>query len=100
MADFEYSGSVMEEEELKEPPLYRVLLLNDDFTPQDFVVEILSSIFHKLPMEATQIMMDVHKKGKGIVGVFTYDIGSTKVHQVTKLSRERGYPLKSILEKI
>lgn len=90
----------MEEEELKEPSQYRVVLLNDDFTPQDFVVEILTVIFHKPPLEATQIMLDVHKKGKGVVGVYTYDIGSTKVHQVTKLSRERGFPLKSILEKV
>jgi ATP-dependent Clp protease adaptor protein ClpS len=100
MADFEYSGSVIEEEEVKEPSLYRVVLLNDDFTPQDFVVEILSSIFHKQPLEATQIMMDVHKKGKGIVGIYPYDIGATKVYQVTKLSRERGFPLKSVLEKV
>ena len=100
MGDFEYSGSVIEEEEVKEPSMYRVILLNDDYTPQDFVVEILSGIFHKPPLEATQIMLDVHKKGKGIVGVYTYDIGSTKVHQVTKLARERGFPLKSILEKI
>jgi len=86
-------------EELKEPEMWRVVLLNDDYTPRDFVVEILVSIFHKQPIEATKIMLDVHNKGKGMVGIYPYDIGRTKVAQVTQLAREKEFPLKSILEK-
>ncbi len=76
-----------------------MILLNDDYTPRDFVVEILVSIFHKAPIEATKIMLDVHKKGRGMVGMYPYDIGRTKVGQVTALAREREYPLKSIMER-
>lgn len=86
-------------EELKEPEMWRVILLNDDYTPRDFVVGILVSIFHKQPIEATKIMLDVHNKGRGVVGIYPYDIGRTKVAQVTQLAREQEYPLKSILEK-
>jgi len=86
-------------EELKEPDMWRVVLLNDDYTPRDFVVEILVSIFHKQPIEATKIMLDVHNKGKGMVGIYPLDIGRTKVAQLTQLAREREYPLKSILER-
>ncbi len=94
-------GDLLEDikDELKEPEMWRVVLLNDDYTPRDFVVEILVSIFHKQPIEATKIMLDVHKKGRGMVGIYPYDIGRTKVAQVTQLAREREYPLKSILEK-
>jgi len=86
-------------EELKEPDMWRVVLLNDDYTPRDFVVEILVSIFHKQPIEATKIMLDVHNKGRGMVGIYPLDIGRTKVAQLTQLAREREYPLKSILER-
>jgi len=96
----QFEGSVLEEHEVKEPSMYRVVLLNDDYTPQDFVVKILISIFHKKPIEATQIMLDVHKKGKATVGVFTYDIGMTKIDQVSREARKEGYPLRSVLEKV
>ena len=86
-------------DQLKEPDMWRVILLNDDYTPRDFVVEILVSIFHKAPIEATRIMLEVHNKGRGMVGIYPYDIGRTKVVQVTNLAREREFPLKSILEK-
>ncbi len=94
-------GDLLEDirDELKEPGMWRVVLLNDDYTPRDFVVEILVSIFHKQPIEATKIMLDVHKKGRGMVGIYPFDIGRTKVAQVTQLAREREYPLKIILEK-
>ena len=94
-------GDLLEDirDELKEPEMWQVVLLNDDYTPRDFVVEILVSIFHKQPIEATKIMLDVHNKGKGLVGLYTYDIGRTKVSQVTALAREREYPLKTVLEK-
>jgi ATP-dependent Clp protease adaptor protein ClpS len=98
----EFNDSELLEEikdELKEPDMWKVVLLNDDYTPRDFVVEILVSIFHKQPIEATKIMLDVHKKGKGMVGIYTFDIGRTKVAQVTQVAREREFPLKSIMEK-
>ncbi|QEN06677.1 ATP-dependent Clp protease adapter ClpS [Oceanispirochaeta crateris] len=84
---------------LKEPDMYRVLLLNDDYTTQDFVVEVLVTIFHKQPVDATRIMLDVHKKGRGMVGLYTYDIASTKVKQVKELAKRREYPLKCVMEK-
>ena len=87
------------EEGLKEPNMYRVLLLNDDYTTQDFVVEILVTVFHKQPVDATRIMLDVHKKGRGIVGLYPYDIASTKVGQVKELAKQREFPLKCVMEK-
>ncbi len=95
------NSEVLEEirEEIKEPDMWKVVLLNDDYTPRDFVVEILVSVFHKPPIEATKIMLDVHNKGRGMVGIYPYDLGSTKVTQVTQLAREREFPLRSVLEK-
>jgi ATP-dependent Clp protease adaptor protein ClpS len=88
-----------DEEELKEPEEYRVLLLNDDYTTMEFVVSILMTVFHKALPEATRIMFDVHKKGKGDVGVFSYDIAVTKINQVHQLARQNGFPLKCTMEK-
>lgn len=79
--------------------MYRVILHNDDYTTMEFVVEVIMKVFKKPVMEATQIMMKVHKSGKGTVGVYTYDIASTKVQQVHKLARQRDYPLKCTMEK-
>ena len=86
-------------EDLKEPDMWKVALLNDDYTPRDFVVEILVSVFHKSPIEATKIMLEVHNRGRGMVGIYPYDIGRTKVAQVTLMAREREYPLKCVLER-
>jgi ATP-dependent Clp protease adaptor protein ClpS len=83
---------------LKKPSMYRVFLINDDYTSMDFVVEVLIKIFHKKVQEATQIMLDVHKKGKGLVALYTYDIAVTKVNQVEMMAQERGYPLKAGME--
>ena len=88
-----------EEEELKEPEMYRVVMHNDHYTTMEFVVTVLRSIFHKTLLEATKIMMDVHRKGRGNVGVYTYDIASTKVAQVKQKAREFEYPLKCTIEK-
>ncbi|MDQ2087337.1 ATP-dependent Clp protease adaptor ClpS [Herbivorax sp. ANBcel31] len=82
----------------KTPKMYRVVFLNDDYTTMDFVVEVLMSIFNKNPLEATQIMLDVHQKGKGIVGTYTYDIAKTKIAQVEQVSKKRDFPLVSIME--
>ncbi len=85
-------------EELKEPDLYKVILFNDHYTTMDFVVEILQTVFHKSVAEAVKLMMEVHKKGKSIVGVFSYDIAKTKVIQVKHLAKEAECPLKCSLE--
>jgi ATP-dependent Clp protease adaptor protein ClpS len=85
-------------EKLKRPNLYKVILHNDDYTTMEFVVEILIAIFHKSIDDATKIMLDVHKKGKGIVGVYTYDIALTKIALVDEFSKERGFPLKASIE--
>ena len=91
-------GDVKEEQEIREPKLYRVILHNDDYTTMEFVIEILIVVFHKPAAEATRIMLDVHKKGKGICGVYHYDIAATKVTQVHALARQREFPLKCSLE--
>ena len=87
-----------EKERIKEPEEYRVILLNDHYTSMEFVVEILMSIFHKNIQEANKIMLDVHKKGKGIVGQYTWDIAATKTEQVHSAAREKEYPLRCIVE--
>ena len=87
------------EEELKEPEEYSVLLLNDDYTTMEFVVTVLMTVFRKSLPDATRIMLDVHKKGKGTVGVYSYDIAVTKINQVHTLARQNGFPLKCTMEK-
>ena len=79
---------------LDEPKMYRVILHNDHYTTMDFVVTVLMKIFHKSAAEATKIMLDVHKKGKGLCGVYTCDIAMTKVAQVNKMAKENECPLK------
>lgn len=88
-----------EEVETKEPDMFRVVLLNDDYTTMDFVVWVIQKIFHKPAAEANKIMMDVHKKGKGVVGTYSYDIARTKVLQVKQLAKENEYPLECVIEK-
>lgn len=83
---------------LKEPKQYLVLLLNDDYTSMDFVIDVLMNIFHKTYQESEQIMLDVHRKDKGVCGVYTYEVAETKVMQVSKLAREQGFPLKATME--
>lgn len=86
------------EQKLDEPKLYRVILHNDHYTTMDFVVEVLVKIFHMPAAQATQVMMDVHKKGAGICGVYPYDIAVTKVQQVHAMARANEYPLKCSYE--
>ena len=83
---------------LKEPSLYRVVLINDDYTPMDFVVDILESIFGMDRTGATQVMLEVHTKGKGICGVFSYEIAETKVAQVSGLATQHQHPLLCTME--
>lgn len=88
------------EEELREPPMYRVILHNDHYTTMDFVVEVLRAVFNKTVIEATKIMLDVHRKGRGVVGVYTFDIASTKIAQVRGLAKEREFPLLATMEEV
>ncbi|MDR3168079.1 MAG: ATP-dependent Clp protease adapter ClpS [Treponema sp.] len=92
--------TVKKEERLKEPEEFRVILLNDHYTTMDFVVDILMLIFRKNQEEANRIMLDVHRKGRGIVGVYPWDIAQTKANQVHLLAREHEFPLRCIVERI
>ncbi len=83
----------------KQPSMYKVLMLNDDYTPMEFVVHVLERFFGKLREEATQIMLHVHRRGVGICGVYTYEVAETKVVQVMDFARQHQHPLQCTLEK-
>jgi len=85
--------------ELKEPSMYKVLLLNDDYTAMDFVVEVLRFVFHKSIEDATQIMLNVHNNGIGLCGIYSYEVAETKINTTEALARERGFPLKCVMER-
>ena len=86
-------------DKITEPPMYKVLLHNDDYTTMDFVVEVLMGVFHKSFEEATMIMLSVHKTGTGVCGIYTYEIAETKSEIIQEMARDRGFPLKSSIEK-
>jgi ATP-dependent Clp protease adaptor protein ClpS len=102
MADFDFEEvlKLKSKPKVDTPKMYRVILHNDHYTTMEFVVEVLIKVFHKPVQEATRIMLDVHRKGKGQVGVFTRDIAETKVAQVHYLARQREYPLKCTYEEV
>jgi len=81
------------------PPLYKVILLNDDYTPMEFVVEVLKAVFHKPHAEATRIMLHVHQNGMGVAGVYPFEVAETKVRTVEELAKQAEYPLKCTMEK-
>ncbi len=83
---------------LKKPPLFRVILINDDYTPMEFVVEVLELIFAMDRPKATRVMLEVHTKGKGVCGVYVYEIAETKVAQVTSFAQQHQHPLLCTLE--
>ena len=83
---------------LKPPPLYRVILLNDDYTPMEFVVDVLQSIFGMERPNATRVMLEVHTKGKGICGVYDFEIAETKVAQVMSIAQQQQHPLLCTME--
>ncbi len=87
-----------ERPKLKRPPLYRVVLINDDFTPMEFVVDILETVFGMERTRATQVMLEVHTKGKGVCGVFSYEIAETKVAQVMGIAKQHQHPLLCTME--
>lgn len=93
-------GIAVEEEKpkLKRPPLYQVVLINDDFTPMEFVVEVLQTVFAMERNSATRVMLEVHTKGKGICGVYTYEIAETKVARVTSIAQQQQHPLLCTME--
>jgi ATP-dependent Clp protease adaptor protein ClpS len=95
----EESTSVERSQQLDEPPLYKVMLLNDDYTTMEFVVDVLMHVFHKTEPEATRIMLNVHHQGVGVCGVYPYEIAETKVDAVDRLAKEKGFPLKCLMER-
>lgn len=95
-------GLVVEEArpKVKKPPLFRVVLLNDDYTPMEFVVELLEAIFSMDRPKATRVMLEVHTQGKGVCGIFTYEIAETKVAQVCSFADRHQHPLLCTLEEL
>ena len=83
----------------KRPSMYKCILLNDDYTPMEFVVEILKTVFHRPHAEATRIMLHVHQNGMGVAGVYPFEIAETKIKTVEELAQEHQYPLKCVMEK-
>jgi ATP-dependent Clp protease adaptor protein ClpS len=102
MATRKQSDSVLEAErtKTKPPPLFKVLLLNDDYTPMDFVIVVLQKFFSMSREQATRIMLKVHKEGAGVCGVFPRDVAATKVELVTGYAREHQHPLACVMEEI
>ena len=102
MSDFEYEqqGDVItkDEVEAKEPPMYKVILLNDDYTTMEFVVLVLQEVFRKTTAQAEQIMLKVHTEGAGTAGIYTKEVAETKVTIVHHLARQSEFPLKCIME--
>ena len=100
MDDGQTGGAVKErvKVEKQDPTLYKVVLLNDDYTTMEFVIRILEGVFEKSPAEAYRIMMHVHLNGRGIAGVYPWEIAETKVEMVTSLAREAEYPLRAAIE--
>ena len=94
-------GEVVSEvdDETTEPPMYKVLLHNDDYTTMEFVIHVLMVVFHKSYEDATKIMLNVHRSGMGICGVFTYEVAETKVDLVHSLAEENDFPLKCTMER-
>lgn len=96
--EFERDVATETEKKLKKPPLYKVLLHNDDYTTKEFVVQVLQYVFHKEQTEAVQIMLHVHRKGIGVAGLYPYGVAETKVVLVESLARQHEYPLKCTME--
>ena len=97
---FQEDAGVQQKPRAQEPKLFRVILHNDNYTTMDFVVKVIVAIFHKPAAEATKIMLDVHKKGHGVVGVYTWDIACTKVSQVHQMARKSEFPLRASCEEV
>jgi ATP-dependent Clp protease adaptor protein ClpS len=99
--DKDQAGGAVQErthEQVKEPTLYRVVLLNDDYTPMQFVIDVLENLFQKTPSEAYRVMMQVHLNGRGIAGVYPWEVAETKVDLLLSLARDAGHPLQATIE--
>lgn len=96
---FQTGIAVKAKPKTKKPSLYKVMLLNDDYTPMEFVVQVLEQFFNKSQEEATRIMLHVHRRGVGLCGVFTFEIAETKVMLVMDYAKRNQYPLQCIMEK-
>lgn len=96
----ESNAETHQETDIREPKMYKVLLHNDDYTTMEFVIIVLEQIFHKNPAEANQVMLNVHQKGSGVCGVFSYDIAETKVITVHALAEKNEFPLKCSIEEV
>jgi ATP-dependent Clp protease adaptor protein ClpS len=94
----DFQDEVLVEQKVETPKKFKVILLNDDFTPMEFVVMVLTGFFKKTQSEAEEVMLEVHNKGAGIAGTYTREIAEMKVHQTTNLARKNQYPLKTIME--
>lgn len=93
-----FEQEILEEIKINEPRLYKVLLLNDDYSSMDFVIGVLMRIFHHSYEKAMEIMISVHEKGKGLCGIYTYEVAETKVAQVREMAKEAKFPLRAIME--
>mgnify|MGYP003597438124 FL=1 len=100
MSNREQQGTVLEAEKakVKPPPLYKVMLLNDDYTPMDFVVVVLQTVFAMSREKATQVMLQVHREGMGVCGTYTREVASAKVEQVIGIARKHQHPLQCTME--
>jgi ATP-dependent Clp protease adaptor protein ClpS len=100
MRNQEQRGTVLEPEKakVKPPPLYKVMLLNDDYTPMDFVVVVLQTVFAMSREKATQVMLQVHREGMGVCGTYTREVASAKVEQVINIARKHQHPLQCTME--
>jgi ATP-dependent Clp protease adaptor protein ClpS len=100
MANKEREGSILEAEraKLKPPPMFKVMLLNDDYTPMDFVVVVLQTVFAMSREQATQVMLKVHRDGMGVCGIYTKEVAANKVEQVIELAKSHQHPLQCTME--
>ncbi len=100
MTNQKQTGNVLEAEKVKvkEPPLYKVMLLNDDYTPMDFVVVVLQTVFAMTREKATQVMLQVHREGMGVCGTYTREVAAAKVEQVVDIARKYQHPLVCTME--
>jgi ATP-dependent Clp protease adaptor protein ClpS len=98
--NYQHSPELISEQEVKAPPLYQVVLLNDDFTPQDFVVDLLRQVFSMLLPQAMTVMLQVHHRGSGVCGVYTCEVARIKIDQVESLAQQQGHPLRCVMQEI
>lgn len=99
-ADFEDATLAESKEKVEEPPLFKVLLHNDDYTTMEFVVWVLESVFNMPEEQAIQVMLNVHLRGVGVAGIYTYEVAETKVEKTVTLAREHEYPLLATVEQL